>query len=101
MLVKWRDKPEEEATWEDYWPLIRRFPTLELGTRSILEGERNCNNQSLITWTNEWMRKRLRTENQRGGASRQSSPETGLGSSEKLPEDAMEVSESLIVENHT
>ena len=29
VLIKWKQKPVSEATWEDYCALIRRFPAFD------------------------------------------------------------------------
>ena len=39
VLVKWKQLPLEEATWENYWELIKKFPVFDLETRSISRGE--------------------------------------------------------------
>ena len=39
VLVKWKHLLEDEATWENYRALIRRFPKFDLETRSISSGE--------------------------------------------------------------
>ena len=39
VLIKWKQLPLEEATWENYWELIKKFPAFDLGTRSISRGE--------------------------------------------------------------
>ena len=39
VLVKWKQLPLEDATWENYWELIKRFPVFDLETRSISRGE--------------------------------------------------------------
>ena len=39
VLIKWKQLPEDEATWENYWELIKRFPDFDLEARSISRGE--------------------------------------------------------------
>jgi len=39
VLVKWKQLPLEEATWENYWELIKKFPVFDLEARSISRGE--------------------------------------------------------------
>lgn len=41
-LIKWKQRAEEEATWENYWDLVAKFPTFDLETRSNFMGEGSC-----------------------------------------------------------
>ena len=38
VLIKWKLLPKDEATWESYQDLIRRFPNFDIETRSISGG---------------------------------------------------------------
>ena len=39
ILVKWKYVPAEEATWENYWSMVKRYPSFDLETRSNLRGK--------------------------------------------------------------
>ena len=38
VLIKWKQRTVEEATWEDYWSLIGRFPTFDNGGKPEING---------------------------------------------------------------
>ena len=39
VLVKWKQLPIDDASWENYWGLVKRFPTFDLESRSTLRKE--------------------------------------------------------------
>ena len=39
VLVKWKQLPHEEASWEEYWVIAKRFPNFDLVIRSNLRGK--------------------------------------------------------------
>ena len=39
VLVKWKQLPMEDATWENYWELVKKFPVFDLEARSISRDE--------------------------------------------------------------
>jgi len=42
VLVKWKHLPIEEASWEGYWVLLRKFSGFDLETRSSLRGSNDA-----------------------------------------------------------
>lgn len=40
ILVKWKELPEIEATWEEYCDVIKKLPTLDLGQGPFFKGMR-------------------------------------------------------------
>jgi len=34
VLVKWKNIPVEESTWESYWSMVKRYPTFDFVVRS-------------------------------------------------------------------
>jgi len=39
VLVKWKQLPVDDASWENYWELVKKFPAFDLEARSNLRGE--------------------------------------------------------------
>ena len=39
VLVKWKQLPISDASWESYWGLVKKFPTFDLEARSISREE--------------------------------------------------------------
>ena len=39
VLVKWKQLSVEDATWENYWELVKKFPVFDLEARSISRDE--------------------------------------------------------------
>lgn len=39
VLVKWKDVPSEQATWEFYFDLLQKFPKFNLEVKGVVEGK--------------------------------------------------------------
>ena len=39
VLIKWKHFPVEEASWGEYWALMKRFPNFDFEARSNLRRE--------------------------------------------------------------
>lgn len=46
LLIKWKGKPVEEATWMPYFDVINQFPSFSLEDKAVLKGEDNDRSSS-------------------------------------------------------